>query len=395
MDISGNIEQIRAEFPALAYTKYLNSAAHGPALTHVQERVADWWNFYTYENTAMKAPDSKGEVAKALNVDKIDITWVNRVSQAVNIISSMARLERGDNIVITDLGYPTGSYPFLPWRERGVEIRSVRHSDGIITTNDFEKAIDDRTKIVSLSHVEWTSGLLHDVKALAGIAHDHGALVVDDGYQAQGNIHVEPEADGVDFYTFGSQKWMCCPAMAGVLYVRREVADAYEPMYRCYNQVEEAFKGSAQPWEVPGHDNIASWDHPLYKGAEKFNQGLLSSEAIWGFGAALGFFNEVGLENIEERNRGLADDLIEELGGLKVKINTPQDVGKHTGLVTFTTGRHEDNQRLFAAFVKEGIVVALRYAAGVGGIRVSCHFFNTEDEIDALLSVVKKTLGNP
>jgi selenocysteine lyase/cysteine desulfurase len=122
---------------------------------------------------------------------------------------------------------------------------------------------------------------------------------------------------------------------------------------------------------------------------------LVSSEAIWGFGVALGFFNEVGLGNIEERNRGLADNLMEELSGLKVKINTPQDTGKHTGLVTFTTGRHEDNQRLFAAFAKEGIVVALRYAAGVGGIRVSCHFFNTEDEIDLLLSVVKKTLGNP
>ncbi|HIH89687.1 TPA: hypothetical protein HA344_10860 [Candidatus Bathyarchaeota archaeon] len=80
MNILGHIEEIRAEFPALAYTKYLNSAAHGPALARVQERVADWWKFYTYENTAMKAPDAKGEAAKALGVDKDVITWVNRVS---------------------------------------------------------------------------------------------------------------------------------------------------------------------------------------------------------------------------------------------------------------------------------------------------------------------------
>ena len=98
---------------------------------------------------------------------------------------------------------------------------------------------------------------------------------------------------------------MCCPAMAGVLYVKREIAESYEPTYRCYNQVEEAFRDE-QPWEKPSHDSISSWDYPLYKGAEKFNQGLLSSEAIWGFHAALEYFNEIGLENIEERNRELA-----------------------------------------------------------------------------------------
>ncbi len=204
MDITGNIERLRAEFPTIAYVKYMNSAAHGPALARVQERVADWWNFYTYENMAMKAPDSKGEAAKALGVDSSDITWIVRVSQAVNTISSMVKLRKGENILITDLGYPTGSYPFLPWRERGVEIRSVKHRNGIITTQDFEEAIDDKTRIVSLSHVEWTSGLIHDIKAVAGIAHEHGALVVDDGYQAQGNLRVSPAEDGVDFYTFGS-----------------------------------------------------------------------------------------------------------------------------------------------------------------------------------------------
>jgi selenocysteine lyase/cysteine desulfurase len=392
MDIAGHIEEIRAEFPVLAYLRYMNSAAHGPALARVQEKTLDWWDFYTYENTAMKAPDAKGEAAKALGVDKGDLTWVNRVSQAVNTISGMISLERGDNLVITDLGYPTGSYPFLPWREKGVEIRSVRHRDGIITTEGFEAAIDDRTRVVSLSHVEWTSGLLHDVKAVTQMSHEHGALVVDDGYQSQGNVLAEPARDGVDFYTFGSQKWMCCPAMAGVLYVKKEIADMYEPTYRCYNQVEEAFR-DGQPWEKPDHDNIASWDHPLYPGAEKFNQGLLSSEAIWGFHAALEFFNDLGLKNIDERNRGLAEDLMDGLSEFRVKVNTPREPNRHTGLVTFTTGRHEENQRLFNAFAKEGIVVALRYAAGVGGIRVSCHFFNTEEEIEAVLGVVKKTLS--
>ncbi len=84
---------------------------------------------------------------------------------------------------------------------------------------------------------------------------------------------------------------------------------------------------------------------------------------------------------------------MEELREFKVKVNTPEEPSKHVGFVTFTTARHEENQRLFSAFAKAGLTVALRYAAGVGGIRVSTHFFNTEEEIDALLDVMKKTLS--
>ena len=82
MDISKHIEEIRAEFPVTSYLKYMNSAAHGPALARVQEKTNDWWEFYTYENTTMKAPDAKQEVASALGVDKDDVTWVNRVARA-------------------------------------------------------------------------------------------------------------------------------------------------------------------------------------------------------------------------------------------------------------------------------------------------------------------------
>jgi len=392
MEIARHIYEVREEFPVLRYCTYLNSGAHGPALARVGERMIEWLDFYTYENIGMKAPDGRAEAAKALGVSRNEVTWVNRVSQACNIVSGILDMKSGENIVITDLGYPTGSYPFLPWRSRGVEIRSVRHRGGVITTEDFEASIDDRTRLVSISRVEWTSGLLHDVKAIAGIAHDHGALVLDDGYQAQGNVHIEPGRDGVDFYTFGSQKWMCSPVMAGILYVKKELCERFEPTYRCYNQVEEPFRAGA-PWEKPDHDNIASWDHPLVPGADKFNQGLLPAEAQWGFTAALEYFNDVGLRGIEKRNRDLATRLMEGLGELSVKVNTPDDPKRHAGLVTFDAGRHETNQKLYTTLTKENFKVALRYAAGVGGIRVSCHFFNTEEEIDNLLATVGKALG--
>lgn len=390
MDIEDRIYQVRNEFPLLNYVTYFNCAGQGPSLARVKDKVMDWWQFHTYQvQGSIKAPDAKAEAAKMMGVNKDDVTWVNRVSQACNIVSSMLKMSKGDNVVITDLGYPTGSYPFLPWREKGVEIKSVKNKEGIITLDDFNEAIDDKTKLVSLSRIEWTSGLLHDVKAISEIAHEHGALVLDDGYQAQGNIVVNPLKDDVDFYTFGSQKWMCCPLQAGVLYIKHDLIDEFEPTYRNYNKVEEAFLGGA-PWVKPDHDNIASWDHPLVKGAEKFNMGCLGDAVIWGFYACLNYFNELGITEIEKRNRKLSSYLIEGLKELKVKIHTPEDPDKRGGLVTYTTLLHDKNQYLFNALSREGIKVALRYAAGIGGIRVSTHFYNTEEEIDKLLLIQKK-----
>ncbi|MDP2900590.1 MAG: hypothetical protein Q8O47_06440, partial [Candidatus Bathyarchaeota archaeon] len=89
MDIAKNIDAIREEFPLLKYNTYLNSAAHGPALARVQEKVGDWFEFYTYDSANIRAPDAKGEAAKALGVDADEITWVNRVSQSANIVSGM------------------------------------------------------------------------------------------------------------------------------------------------------------------------------------------------------------------------------------------------------------------------------------------------------------------
>jgi len=390
-NLEDNIEAIRNEFPVLKYLTYLNCAAHGPGLERCWKAVTDWWRFTLYEHPNVKAPNIKGELSRMIGCKLDEVTPFNRVSHAINAVSDMMQLNKGENIVTTDLAYPSNIYPWIPQYRRGVEIKRVKSRGGLIDTADFEKNIDDNTKVVSISRVEWTSGLLHDVKAIAEIAHDHGALVLDDGYQAQGNVVVDVSRDKVDFYTFGSQKWLCCPSMAGALYVKRDHWADYEPHYRCYNRVEEAFRSGA-PWERPEHDNIKDYDKPLVGDAEKYNQGLLGEDALWGFHASLEYFNKLGTINIQDRNRKLSGYLIGKLKDLGVKVNTPDDPKRRGGLVTFTTNSHQTNQKLFKALKDEGIIVALRYAGGVGGIRVSTQFYNTEDDIDKLCNKIKEIL---
>ncbi|RLI08803.1 hypothetical protein DRO42_05665 [Candidatus Bathyarchaeota archaeon] len=392
MDIDRNIQRVREEFPILRYKTYLNSAAHGPALRRVWDAVQDWWRFRMDEDRGAQTPDAKREAAKLLHADPEEICWVTRVSQGLNTVASMLDLGKGENIVVTDLAYPSNVYVWLPFRRQGVEIRRVRHREGRIETADFERAIDDGTRVVCISHVEWTCGLKYDVKALAEVAHDHGALLVDDAYQAVGAVDVDVHGEGIDFVVFGSEKWLCCPSFAGVLYVRKNLIDEFEPTYRLYSKVEEAFREGA-PWERPEHDNIADYDKPLVRGAEKFYRGCVSGDAVWGFHAALTYFNELGPESIGKRVRRLSGHLIDGLRELGVRVNTPLEPEERAGLVTYNTGRHELSLRSYRALLGSGIVVALRYQQGVGGIRVSTHLFNTEEEIDRLLKVQKRLLG--
>ena len=391
MDVDRNIRKVREEFPILRYKTYLNSAAHGPTLRRVWEAVQAWWRFRMDEDRGAQTPDAKGEAAKLLHADPDEVCWTNRVSQGLNMVASILDLKRGENVVVTDLAYPSNVYVWLPSRRQGVEIRRIRHREGRIETGDFEKAVDDGTVVVCISRVEWTCGLKYDVKAIAEIAHDHGAFLVDDPYQALGAIDVDVHGDGVDFLAVGSEKWLCCSSLAGIFYVRRELADAFEPSYRLYEQVEGLWSHGA-PWNRPEHDNVADYDKPLVTGAEKFYRGCVSGDALWGFHAALSYFNELGVEQIERRVRRLSGYLIDGLGDLGVKVNTPFEPEERAGLVTYTTGKHGLDLESYRALQGSGIVVALRYQQGVGGIRVSTHFFNTEEEIDMLLKVQKKLL---
>ena len=391
MDIDKNIAKVRGEFPVLKYKTYMNSAAHGPALKRVWDVIQDFWSFRINEDPDPLAPDAKGEAARLINADEDEVTWCARVTQGFNMVASLLDLKKGENVVVTDLGYPSNVFVWLPFREKGVEIRRIQNMDGIISLDDFEKAIDDDTRVVSMSRIEWTSGLRHDIEAISGIAHEHGALVVDDAYQAVGPIDVDVHKDGVDFLLVGSAKWLCCPPMNGIFYIRKDLIDRFESTYRFYNQVEEAFRDQP-PWSHPSSDNIASYDKPLLTTADKFYRGCVAESAVWGFHAALEYFNMLGGKQREESVLKLSGYLIDGLRELGVKVNTPLEPKERGGLVTYNTGNHELNKESHRKFQDESIIVALRYSGGIGGIRVSTHFFNTEEDIDRLLEVQKRLL---
>ena len=390
MDLDRDVERIREDFPILEYKTYLNVAATGPAMLPVWRALREFWGFML-RDARVNPPKTRQEAARLLSSKETEICWINRVSQGLNIVQSAMDFENGDNVVVTDLAYPSNVYVWLPLRERGVEIRRVENHGGLIETADFERAVDDHTKVVSISHTEWASGITYDLKALADVAHDHGAFLLVDAYQSLGAVKIDLPGSDVDFLVSGSAKWLCCHTGAGILYVREDLIGAFELAYRLYENVEEAFK-YGPPWEREDHDNIKDYDKPLIDDASKFDMGCVTEGGLWGLHASLRYLNRLGLENIERRVRRLSGYLIDGLLDLGCKVNTPLEPERRVGLVTYHTGRHELNRRSVEVLNKQNIVVSLRYQGGVGGVRVSTHFYNTEDDVDRLLEVQSSLL---
>jgi cysteine desulfurase/selenocysteine lyase len=390
LDVDRDIERIREDFPILKHKTWFATAGHGPLLYPVWEAVKACWGF-TQHDARADPPDVKAEATRLLKADPEEICWINRVSQGLNIVSSMMDLKKGENVVTTDLAYPSNVFVWFPFREKGVEIKLVRNRGGQIMESDFEKVVDDDTKVVSISSTEWVGGTTYDLKELARIAHDHGALLVVDSYQAVGAVDIDCHATDIDFMVTGSGKWLCCPTSSGIFYIRKDHIDEFDPAYRLYGHVEEAFRDGAS-WVRPPHDNIATYDKPLVATAAKFDRGCVGRADLWGLHAALKYFNDLGIGNIERRNRRLSGYLIDGLVDQGCNVLTPKEPERRAGLVAYSAGSPEVDKRINDGLEARNVLVYLRYSGGVGGIRAATHFFNTEVEIDKLLSLQKKLM---
>jgi selenocysteine lyase/cysteine desulfurase len=251
----------------------------------------------------------------------------------------------------------------------------------------MEKAIDGRTRLVSINRTEAFCGFTYDVKALCAIAHRHGAYVMDDAFQAVGAIGVDVHEDDVDFLMTGSYKWQCGPEGAGIFYIRKDLIPRFTSRFRNYIAMQMP-KGI--PFAFADHDNIRDWEHPEVETALKFSQDTVTTPSAFGWLATLKFYEKIGMENIERRVRHLGQYTVAALKEAGLRVTSPTDPSKMHGLLTYTTGSYTSDLESFnrcnaPPIGKRPIKVSLRALGGVGGIRICAHFFNTEEEINYLI----------
>lgn len=413
MDLDKNIDEIRAQFPHFNYITHFGSAGSAPLCLKWYNAIQEYWKIVragsrlgggnVHSFLGPKTIEAKLQAAKLINADPSEVAWVARCCQGFNLIKDIidynSPFQKGDNIVFSDQDYPSGAHSWLGLRKRGVEPRQVKHVNGQILLSDFEKAIDEKTKLVSVNRTTWHLGFTHDVAAVCKIAHEKGAYVVDDAFQSIGAIKVDVHKDDVDFLISGSYKWQCGPPEAGIFYVRKDLCEKLEPPHWSYLNVDRGPWTMEQrinpvsrfPFGEPDHDNLKSYDMPFYKTAERFEEGISTYDVMWGWYETLKWLNELGSDNIQARCRKVASYMADRLLDIGCKVNTPMDdktTLDNLHLLNYTTGSHDKDKKcteLMAAAPKPIMGPSMRYQGGIGGIRICPHFFNTEQEIDTFI----------
>ena len=375
----GNIDKIREQFPITKNKTFLNHAAQSPLPKPVADVMCKCIDeLSNLGTTSMDWNDGgKPYFARLIGAEPGEISFVENTSMGLNIVANMLQYPHSSKVVTTDLEYPSAVYPWL--RKRlGVRVHYVKNVEGKVLLDDMEKAIDDKTVAVVISHVEYANGFRHNLKVLSEMAHEHGAYLVVDAIQSVGTMPVDAERDDVDFLALSCYKWLLSPPGVGYLYVKDELIDKFEPPFVGWASVNQEIFETVDMWDI--------YEMPLAKTASRFEVGTPSYPSLTAANVAMKMLLDFGIENVHERIIQFTDRLIENVRKLRLEVQTPEDKHHRSGIVNF---KIREPEKVVEKLKEKGIIVSAR----ANGIRVSPHFYNTEEEIDRLAKEIKSLKG--
>jgi len=368
------IQKIRKDFPIVQREIFLNHAATSPLPRPVAEAMKEYIDKRMRgEAEPIDLEEGRLLFASLIGAGSREIAIIPNTSTGLNMVANMLKYHAEANIVTTDLEFPTVTYP---WLRKGlkVDVRYVESLDGWIPIEGFEEAIDDDTVVVAISHVEYTSGFRNDLEAIAEIAHEHGALIMVDAIQSVGALRVDVKRSDIDFLAASTYKWILGPTGIGFMYIREELINRFEPPFVGYAGVKPEVFETIDLWN--NRELILRDDAGRF---EVSDPGMVN---YVGAVAALKLLLKVGIDRIERRILRLTGTLIDELEDLGFWLQTPRDDKSRSGIVNFRT---EDPGGVVSMLRSKGI----RVSARAFGVRVSPHFYNTEDEIYTLIQALK------
>jgi cysteine desulfurase/selenocysteine lyase len=368
-----DIHKIREQFPITKKRVFLNHAGLSPLPKPVTMAMRAFLEKRELDEADDPCLDECRELfAKLVNAKSKEIALVPNTSTGLSIVANSLSYPSGCNVVTADLEFPSVVYPWLRNSLKPkVEVRYVQNVNGKLRQEDFEKAIDDHTVAVAVSHVEYSNGFRNNLRKLSETAHKHGAHLIVDACQSAGAMKINVKKDGIDFLATSGYKWMLGPCGAGFLYVKKELITEAEPVMVGWASVKQKDFETVSLWN---NRNLM-----LTNTAARFETGTPSLVSHVGAAAALSLLLKTGLDSVEKRIIALTGFLIEGLKKQGFKLQTVEEPPHRSGIVNFKTDKPAATVEELS---KEGIIVSAR----MNGVRVSPHFYNTEEELEKLLS---------
>ena len=338
--------------------------------------------------------EARAKVAGWINAaDSSEVVWTRGTTEAINLVAGswgMDNIHAGDEIVVTVLEHHSNLVPWqLLARRTGAKLRYIEIDDqGRLDLGPLPDLLNERTKLVAVSHISNSLGTVNPVREIAEAAKKVGALVLVDGAQGAVHARVDVQALGVDFYAFSGHK-MCGPTGIGALWARRELLESMEP-YQGGGEMIEFVERDMSTWaEVP----------------HKFEAGTPNIAGAIGFGAAVDYLATLPADEVAAHERTLMAYAMERLGAIPgLRIYGPESVEERSAVVSFTMGDAHPHD-ISTILDSEGIairaghhcaqLVMKRYGVSATA-RASFYLYNTKEEIDRLadsLEVVRGIFG--
>jgi cysteine desulfurase/selenocysteine lyase len=367
--------RFREELPVTESCIYLNHAGTSPLSGRAVARMAEFAEVSSrtgdrvWHERQREAERVRGLTAKLMGAaHPHEIAFVENTSSALSMVAEGLDWRPGENVVGAALEFPSNVYPWMSLAARGVEYRRAEERDGRIDPEELLSLVDDRTRMLALSWVQYASGFRSDLAPLGRACRERGVLFVVDVIQGLGALTLDVERDLVDVAAASTHKWLLGAEGLGVLYVSDRVIDRIRP-------VRSGWRSMRNPFQWIEYD--LDWN----EGAKRFESGTLNIYGIAALGGSLDILCEAGPEALERRVLALADRCARGLEDVGFTVVSSRRPGETSGIVTATHPSLNPSD-LVRKLAGRDIVVAAR----AGRFRLSPHFYNTEEEIDRCLA---------
>ena len=367
----------RSEFPVTETYIYMNHAGVAPLSRRVRDAMAGFIDDATFhgavhtDDWAETAEACRLASAQLINADVTEIAFMKNTTQGILIAANGIDWQAGDNVVTTAVEFPANVYPWWSLKERySVDTRMVPERDGRICIEDIAAAIDERTRVLTISHVEFASGFRNDLAALGQLCRERDIWFVVDAIQGLGVVEVDVKSCNIDILAADGHKWLLAPEGAAIFY--------------CADERRDQLINTNIGWaSVVNPRDFLNYDLTEKPNATRFEEGSYNSIGLYGLKAAIDLLLDIGIQSIETRVLELTAQLIAGLEAKGYRVITPKTDAERAGIVIFESEGHTPPE-LYEILYAENIITAERGS----GLRVSPHFYNTVSEINRLLEVL-------
>jgi cysteine desulfurase/selenocysteine lyase len=397
-----DVEKVRRDFPILERSigekqlVYLDNAATSQKPRQVIETLTDYYELHNAnihrgahllaEEATAAYEEAREKVACFIGApDTTGLIFTRGTTESINLLAhawGRKNLREGDEVVLTEAEHHSNLVPWqLAAQATGAKLRFIPISeDGTLDMDEAERLICPRTKLVATIHASNVLATINPVRKLAEMAHSHDALMLVDGAQSAPHVPVDVEELGCDFFACSGHK-MLGPTGVGVLWGKPEILDEMDPFMGGGEMIREV------------HLDHSTWNDLPYK----FEAGTMNIAQAIGFGAAVDYLNDLGMENVREHEKKLGEYAYQRLSKVEdIALYGPAK--DRTGLVSFSlpdVHPHDLSQLLN----EEGIAIRsghhctqplMRRLGTVASARASFYLYNTEEEADALIEAIGK-----